>query len=67
MIPHKTIPYSPRDEKEERQIPVCILVHHPFTIVHCIEWEKDNCNRYFITILKEVKMLLENKENFYNY
>ena len=67
MIPHKTIPYSPPEEKEEKQIPVCTLVDHPFTIVHCIEWAKDNFNGYFVDILKEVKMLFENREKFYNY
>ena len=66
IIPHKTIPYSPPEEKEDK-IPVCTLADHPFNIIHCIEWAKDNFNGYFVNILKELKMFLENRENYYNY
>ena len=67
MIPHKTIPYSPPDEKDESKIPICTLANHPFNIIHCIEWAKDNFDGYFVNILKEVKNLLENRQNFYKY
>lgn len=66
MIPHKTIPYSPPEEKEDK-IPMCTLADHPFNIIHCIEWAKDNFDGYFVNILKEVKMFLEDRENFYKY
>ena len=66
MIPHKTIPYSPPEEKEDK-IPICTLADHPFNIIHCIEWAKDNFDGYFVNILKEVKMFLDNRENYYNY
>ena len=66
IIPHKTISYSPPEEKEDK-IPVCTLADHPFNIIHCIEWAKDNFNGYFVNILKELKMFLENRENYYNY
>ena len=65
MIPHKTIPYSPPEEKEDK-IPVCTLADHPFNIIHCIEWAKDNFDGYFVNILKEVKMFLEDRESYYN-
>jgi len=65
MIPHKTIPYSPPEEKEDK-IPVCTLADHPFNIIHCIEWAKDNFDGYFVNILKEVKMFLEDRETYYN-
>ena len=64
MIPHKTIPYIPPEEKEDK-IPVCTLADHPFNINHCIEWARDNFNKYFVDILKEVKEFLEDKEKFY--
>ncbi len=67
MIPHKTIPYSPSEEKNEEKIPICTLADHPFNIIHCIEWARDNFNGYFVNNLKEVKMFLENRENYYNY
>jgi ubiquitin-activating enzyme E1 len=66
IIPHKTIPYSPPEEKEDK-IPMCTLADHPFNIIHCIEWAKDNFDGYFVNILKEVKMFLENRDNYYNY
>ena len=65
MIPHKTIPYSPPEEKEDK-IPECTLADHPFNIIHCIEWAKDNFDGYFVNILKEVKMFLEDRESYYN-
>ena len=67
MIPHKTIPYSPPEEKRQDSIPMCTLADHPFNIIHCIEWARDNFNGYFVNILKEVKMFLENKDNYYDY
>ena len=65
MIPHKTIPYSPQEEKEEDKVPVCTLADHPFNINHCISWAKDNFNGYFVNILKEVEDFLKDREKFY--
>ena len=65
MIPHKTIPYSPPEEKEEDKIPVCTLADHPFNINHCISWAKDNFNGYFVNILKDVDDFLKDREKFY--
>ena len=67
MIPHKTIPYSPPEEKSQDSIPMCTLADHPFNIIHCIEWARDNFKGYFVNSLKEVKMFLENKDNYYDY
>ena len=66
MVPHKTIPYSPPEEKEESKIPVCTLADHPFNINHCITWARSNFEEYFINNLKNVKMFLNDRENFFN-
>ena len=66
IIPHKTIPYS-RPQQKQDKIPLCTLADHPFNIVHCIEWAKDNFNGYFVNILNEVKMFLEDRENYYDF
>ena len=47
MVPHKTIPYSPPEEKEESKIPFCTLADHPFNIEHCITWARSNFEEYF--------------------
>ena len=65
IVPHKTIPYEPPEEKEDH-IPFCTLADHPFNIIHCIEWARDNYNKYFVNILKEVKEFLEDREKFYD-
>ena len=66
IIPHKTISYSPPQEKQDK-IPICTLADHPFNIIHCIEWAKDNFNGYFVNVLNEVKMFLENREKYYDF
>ncbi len=66
MVPHKTIPYSPPEEKEESKIPFCTLADHPFNINHCITWARSNFEEYFINNLKNVKMFLSDRENFFN-
>jgi len=66
MVPHKTIPYSPPEEKEEEEkIPVCTLADHPFNINHCITWARDNFEEYFIKIQKNVKKFLNDRDNFF--
>ena len=65
MVPHRTIPYSPPEEKEEDKVPFCTLADHPFNINHCITWAKDNFNGYFVNILKEVQDFLKDRESFY--
>ena len=64
IIPHKTIPYSPR-EKKENKIHFCTLASHPFNINHCIEWARDNFDKYFVNNLKEVKEFLNDREQYY--
>ena len=66
MVPHKTIPYSPPEEKEESKIPFCTLADHPFNIEHCITWARSNFEEYFVNILKNVKMFLSDREKFFN-
>ena len=66
IIPHKTIDYKPPQEKEEN-IPECTLKNFPYLISHCIGWSKETFNDYFVAILKELKMFIENKENYYKY
>ena len=65
IVPHKTIPYEPPEEKEDH-IPICTLADHPFNIIHCIEWARDNFNKYFIDILRKVKEFLEDREKYYD-
>lgn len=67
MVPHKTIPYSPPEEKNEDKIPVCTKVDYPFNIIHCIEYAKDSFEEYFVNILIEVKKFLKDRENYYNH
>lgn len=43
------------------------MADHPFNIIHCIEWAKDNFNGYFVNILKEIEMFLKDRENYYNF
>ena len=66
MVPHKTIPYSPPEEKEEEEkFPFCTLADHPFNINHCITWARDNFEEYFIKIQKNVKKFLNDRDNFF--
>ena len=66
IIPHKTNDYRAPQEKQDN-IPVCTLKNFPYLISHCIVWSKETFNDYFVVILKELKMFIENKENYYKY
>ena len=66
IIPHKTIDYKPLQEKGE-SIPECTLKNFPYLISHCIGWSKETFNDYFVAILNELKMFIEDKENYYKY
>ena len=65
IIPYKTIDYSPYDNNSENQIPMCTLRNFPTSIEHCIEWARDNFNGYFINIINDVKLFIENREKLY--
>ena len=65
IIPYKTIDYSPSDNDSENQIPMCTLRNFPNSIEHCIEWARDNFNGYFINIINDVKLFIENRDKLY--
>lgn len=64
IIPNQTVGYSPSLTNEEN-IPMCTLSNHPISINHCIEWALDRFNGYFIDIINQVKLFVENKDLFY--
>jgi len=65
IVPFKTIDYSPSDNNSDNQIPMCTLRNFPTSIEHCIEWARDNFNGYFIDIINDVKLFIENRDKLY--
>ena len=64
IIPNITIGYSPSPIIEEN-IPMCTIRNYPNSINHCIEWALDKFSGYFIDIIDQVKLFVENKDLFY--
>ena len=64
IIPYKTVGYSPSQD-DEKDIPMCTLRNYPSSINHCIEWAMDKYNSYFIDIIYQVKLFVEDKNLFY--
>lgn len=64
IIPYKTVGYSPSQD-DEKDIPMCTLRNYPTSINHCIEWAMDKYNSYFIDIIYQVKLFVEDKNLFY--
>ena len=65
IIRHKTIDYSPLEDNNSEQIPMCTLRNFPTSIEHCIEWARDNFDGYFIKKINNVKSFIEDKEKYY--
>lgn len=67
IIPFKTIKYNApiEDDSEQRAIAMCTLRNFPTLINHCIEWARDNFDGYFVNIIKELKNLCENKQEYF--
>ena len=67
IIPFKTIKYNApiEDDSEQRAIAMCTLRNFPTLINHCIEWARDNFDGYFVNIIKELKKLCENKQEYF--
>ena len=65
IIPYITIDYSPSDNNSQNQIPMCTLRNFPTSIEHCIEWARDNFDSYFINIINDVKLFIENRDKLY--
>ena len=64
IVPHKTIPYSPPENKQN-DFMNCTPTPYPFNINHCITWAKDKFKGYFVNTLEDVKMFLNDRNNFY--
>ena len=48
------------------EIPSCTLKNFPTTIEHCIEWSKSIFIELFDQIIKDIKIIFENKKLFYD-
>ena len=69
IVPFKTIKYlGPKKEDTEQQaIAMCTLRNSPTLITHCIEWARDNFDRYFVKTIQDLKRFCQNKEDYFEY
>ena len=64
-IPQKTICLNDLDFPAKKEIPSCTLKHFPTKIEHCIEWSKSIFLELFEQLIKDIKLLVNDKNQFY--
>ena len=64
FIPNSTICFNDLNIQEKKEIPVCTLKNFPTKIEHCIEFAKNVFNEIFEQYIRDIKLILENEEQF---
>ena len=64
FYPGKTICLNDLPEPTQTKIPLCTLKKFPTQIIHCIEWSKEIFKDLFEEGINELKICINNKENF---
>ena len=73
VIPHLTQDYqnfgnfSDKNSNENNieKIAMCTLKQYPYKLDHCIELGRDNLAEYFVEDIKNLKMFLNNKDEYF--
>ena len=63
--PGKTVCFDDIPIKEKKEIPMCTLKQFPSEINHCIEWSKIKFEELFKQSIKELKMLVNEPNQFF--
>ena len=64
--PNKTICMNDLSFNEKNEIPICTLKIFPTKIEHCIEFSKIVFKELFEQYISDIKLILEDEEQFYN-
>ena len=64
--PNKTICMNDLSFSEKKEIPMCTLKIFPTKIEHCIEFSKIVFKELFEQYISDIKLILEDEEQFYN-
>lgn len=65
-IPNSTICFNDLNIEEKKEVPVCTLKNFPTKIEHCIEFSKNIFYELFEQYIRDIKLILENEEQFKN-
>lgn len=66
IIPNMTQCYNDSQDPPEESIPLCTLKHFPHAIEHTIEWARDIFQGIFTQTPQEVKMFINNPDEFFS-
>ena len=64
--PNKSICLNDLNFNIKKQIPMCTLKNFPTKIEHCIEYSKNIFTELFYQYIKEIKLIIEDINQFYN-
>jgi ubiquitin-activating enzyme E1 len=64
--PNKSICMNDLTFEEKKEIPMCTLKIYPTKIEHCIEFSKTVFNELFVQSIANIKIILEDEQQFYN-
>ena len=64
IIPHKTQCYGDSQDPPEESIPMCTLRNFPNLIEHCIEWGREQFNKFFFDAPNDTIQYINNSQLF---